>query len=331
MRLRKPHLMRIALTVVWVFAVEAMTSAGGELVRITSPKDSQQVKGPIRVEAQTTVEDPAYLIFCVDGARPHSTNVRPYCYDLDTTGLPAGPHVLAAEVYAREGLIAQSSPVTILVGNVVGTPQPQALAQTAPAAPQAAIPAAAPKARASAAGSEGGEALAPVLVLRPAAAPAPAAQRDPMRPATAPAFALLPKLRVPERTTALAGVTVILDGRTLSFDVAPSVDEGRTFGALRTVIESSGGTVAWLHAAKQAVAKRTQAELRVAAGSSEATLDGRPIELGAAVVLRDGRIVVPLRTTCEPLGYTVAWTEDSRTVRLCSALPPVQVGALQAK
>jgi hypothetical protein len=123
-------------------------------------------------------------------------------------------------------------------------------------------------------------------------------------------------------------LTVILDGRELEFDVAPAITNGRTYGALRTVIEQSGGRVDWIGATKQAIARRAGAELRVTIGSLAATFDGRAIELTGAPVLTDGRTVVPLRGACEPMGLQVVWSPDSRTVRLCSVEAPVQVTML---
>ena len=355
MRLRKPSFARIALAVVWVFALEMITTAGGELVRITSPKDGEQAKGRIRVDAETKVENPGYLIFCVDGARPHSTNVQPYYFELDTTALADGPHALAAEVYGRQGLLGRSSPVTIRVANAPASPEPQALAQqpAAPAeptraareqgqaAPNSAPPAsaAATDAKASAARPHESQVLTPVLVLGPQMAAAPAPQRDSTRP---PALVAGPAReracpsspqaqRQGQASPACGVVTVILDKRALSFDVAPAVCEGRIFGALRTVIEQSGGNINWLAAAKQAVAERAGTHLRVTVGSPEANVDGRVIDLGAAVKLQAGRTMVPLRTTCEPLGYAVLWAADSHTVQLCSAVPKLTVGELPAR
>lgn len=347
MRLRKAIVARLALAVVWVFAVEMITTAGGELVRITSPKDGQQTKGRIRVEVQTKVEEPAYVIFCVDGARPHSTNVQPYYFELDTTALTDGSHVLAAEVYSRQGLLGQSAPVTIRVANLPAvSPEPTAVAQqpiaaaepsrtaseSRQAAPKPGLAArdAAADARSSAARPNPPQVLGGALLIGPAAAPAAATQRDEKQPSAQAALPGCPKLRAPSLDAALPVVTVILDGRTLAFDVAPAVCEGKALGALRTLIEQSGGAVNWVAAARQAVAKTMRAQLRVTIGAAQADLDGRVIDLGATVKLQSGRTIVPLRATCEPLGYRVAWTPDSRTVRLCSTEAPVRIGAISA-
>ena len=312
MRLRKAILARAALAVIWIFAIEAMTVAAGELVRITSPKDGQQVSGRVRVQVQTTVDDPAYLIFSVDGARPHSTNVQPYFYEFDTATLPDGPHALGAEVYSRLGLLGQSPPVTIRVANSPIAPAAAAMVQR----PAAAKPA--PSDAKAAAGEPAQKmSAAPILVLGPVTAPvaAPAA----------------PSLRCPEKGAANRDLTIVLDGRALSFDVAPAIFEGRAFGALRTLVQQSGGVVAWITPARQAVARRSGTQLRVTIGTSAATIDGRPLDLGSAVRLAQGRTMVPLRATCTPLGYTVAWAGGERTVRLCATEPTMRVGAVFAR
>jgi len=337
MRLRKAILARLALAVVWVFAVEMMTTAGGELVRITAPKDGQQAKGRIRVEVQTQVENAAYVIFCVDGARPHSTNVQPYYFELDTSALADGPHALAAEVYSQQGRLGESAPVTIRVANMPLSPAPTAVAQRPSAAAEspraageshAAARDAAADAKLSAARPDSRQMLASALIIGPQAALAPTTPGDAEGPRAQVAVAEPPKVRMAGRGARVPVVAVMLDGRALAFDVAPAVCEGRAFGALRTLIEQSGGAVNWLAAARQVVAKKAGAQLRVTVGAAQADLDGRVIALGATVKLQTGRTIVPLRATCEPLGYKVAWTPDSRTVRLCSAEAPVRIGAV---
>jgi len=360
MRFTRRSLARLAVAVVWVFAAQLVTTAGGELVRITAPKDGQAVKGRIRVQAETKAENAAYLIFCIDGARPHSTNCQPYQLDVDTAALSDGPHSLAVEVYGRQGLLERSAPVTVQVTNG-NPPEPPAVAKVAapssPAskrvtaipprvtAPQVAVappdaiakpasaqdgiasmarePAASlPEGRTSSAQPASAQAFSPVLILRREAISAPVSERDPMRRADA-------SSSHKERAEVAAcghALVVVLDGRQLSFDVAPAVLGGRAFGGLRTLIERSGGKVDWVGAAKQAIARHESARLEVTVGVTIARLDGRAIQLGAAPMLAKGRTIVPLRTTCEPLGYRVAWTADSRTVRLVSAGAPMHVG-----
>lgn len=343
-RLSKANMARIALAVVWVFAVEALTIAGSDLVRITSPANGQMVKGSIRVEAQTTIDDAAYLIFCLDGQRPHSTNVRPYSYDLDTAVLANGPHTLAVEVYGRAGAMAQSAPVKIEVVN--GGALPIATAQVAPATPAGAkmssvaatrAEAAAPSPSQSAVGQE--EPFAPAPILAPLAVPTLSRSTNSTHTKTAPAAAEAqavvdaesPTLYVRPEHVVPPQLTVVLDGRKVAFEVPAAVEGGRVYGPLRRLIEGSGGAVSWLSAAKQAIARRAGAELRVTIGVSEAQLDGRAIDLGATPRLSGSRTVVPLRATCEPLGLNVTWSADSRTVCLYSADAPVRVGALLAR
>jgi len=315
MKLRKAILARAALAVIWIFAIEAMTVAAGELVRITSPKDGQQVSGRVRVQVRTTVDDPAYLIFSVDGARPHSTNVQPYCYEFDAATLPDGPHALGAEVYSRLGLLGQSPLVTVRVAN----------SPIAPAAAMVQRPAATEPAS--------GEGAAPGDVKTATGEPSPKMSMTPilvLGPATAPAAGRT-GLGGMGQTAAQRGLTVVLDGRPLSFDVAPAIFEGRAFGALRTLMQQSGGVVAWITPPKQAVARRSGTLLRVTVGSSAAAINHQSVDLGSAVRLAQGRTMVPLRATCTPLGYTVAWAGGERTVRLCGTEPTMRVGAVFAR
>jgi hypothetical protein len=344
LKLSKANLARIALAVVWVFAVEALTIAGSDLVRITSPTNGQKVKGSIRVQAQTTIDDAAYLIFCLDGTRPYSTNVRPYSYDLDTTTMADGPHTVAVEAYWRAGIRAESAPVRIEVAN--GGALPTATAQAAPAAAgRAEMPPVATTTAGSAEPNSPQSAVrkddpfAPALMLAPPATPMPARSAGATTPKTAPAAAeaqavvgaASPTLYVRSENAAPQQLTVVLNGRAITLEVPPALENGRAHAALRRLIEGSGGAVNWLSAAKQVIAKRGGAELRVTIGVSQAQLDRRAIDLGAAPRITDGRTVVPLRATCEPLGFKVTWSADSRTVCLNSVDAPVQVGAVLAR
>jgi len=352
----------MAIGVVGVIALQAITTAGGELVRITSPKDGQEVKGRIRVQAQTQIEDAAYLIFCVDRSRPHATNVEPHFYDLDTTQLTDGPHALAVEAYARQGLVARSSAVTVRVANTAAPPPPVAVVELKPAAsPERPaeigailqIAAAAAESKESAAQPRPQQASAPVLILGPmltaaqptasepagvaAATSAPTARAEsaaaaPAHVAPAPRAATkAPVLQVRSKGAAPPRVTVILDGSELAFDVSPAVRDGRAFGPLRAVMEQSGGVVTWLGTAKQAVTRRAGMELRVTIGSAQARLNDGAIDLGAPASLVNGRTIVPLRAACQPQGFKVMWVPDSRTVRICTADAPVRIGMLTAR
>jgi hypothetical protein len=329
MKFRKAILARLALAVIWIFAIEAMTVAAGELVRITSPKEGQQVSGRVRVQVQTTVEDPAYLIFTVDGARPHSTNVQPYCYEFDAATLPDGQPTLGAEVYSRLGLLGESPLVTVRVVNSPVAPaaaamvqrpagkQPAPVKDAAPAEVKPATIGASPaEVKPATIGASPRMSMTPILTLSPGTASA--------------ARGAAPGSGGAIQAGAQGALTVVLDGRPLAFDVAPSIFEGRAFGALRTVVQQSGGVVAWL-APSQAVARRSGKLLQVTVGSSAATINHQPVDLGSAVRLAQGRTLVPLRATCTPLGYTVAWAGGERTVRLCSTEPTMQVKAVFAR
>ena len=329
----KRNLARVALVVIWVLAVDAITTAGGELVRITSPSDGDQVKGRVRVDARAQVDDTAYLIFCVDGARPHSTNVQPYFYDFDTTALPDGPHTLAVELYGRTGLVGQSAPVMVRVANNP-LAEPLATVRQAPAAPAPANPtpvAAKPEPVTPSQPAAAAQPAVPLIVLGAPTPAAPMARGRAARSAEFSATSASPVLHVRPELAATARVGVALDGRELVFDVTPTMSDGRAFAALRTLMEQSGGRVNWLAAAKQAIAKRAGAELRVTIGAAQARLGDRAIELGATARLHGGRTVVPLRATCEPLGLKVAWSDQTRTVHVRSSDAPLRVGMIIAK
>lgn len=56
------------------------------------------------------------------------------------------------------------------------------------------------------------------------------------------------------------------------------------------------------------------------------TVDGVPLDSGAAYITEDGTTMVPLRALSEALGFTVTWDQESRTAAVTSPGGPGQPG-----
>ncbi len=103
--------------------------------------------------------------------------------------------------------------------------------------------------------------------------------------------------------SALAAVTVELDGHGIPSDVAPLLKSGRTLVPLRTVSEALGATVMWKD--NEASIKTYEGEkMRFTPGRQTAVYekaDGtkQNVKLDVPAVMRDNRVMVPLRVIAE--------------------------------
>jgi len=104
---------------------------------------------------------------------------------------------------------------------------------------------------------------------------------------------------------------VIIDGQTVSFDVAPVIDNGRVLVPLRAIFEQMGAKVDWNDADKTATAIKGSVTVVVKLGSTSPTINGvvKTIDVPAKLV-EGGRILAPLRFVCEAFGGTVSWDAD---------------------
>lgn len=74
--------------------------------------------------------------------------------------------------------------------------------------------------------------------------------------------------------TTLADPQVVLDGRTLSFDVPPTIDQGRTLVPLRAIFEAMGATLSWDQASQTAIATKNGNNVALKIGSLQPAING---------------------------------------------------------
>jgi hypothetical protein len=127
--------------------------------------------------------------------------------------------------------------------------------------------------------------------------------------------------------TALAaddkGVSVVLDGQTISFtDATPRNENGHVMLPLRAVLEAMGGTVSSTSDATTTTVTGTLngATLTMTAGSTEATItkDGVTstiyMDVAPYVDIAKGRTFVPVRFAAEAFGCKVGWDQTKQSV-----------------
>jgi hypothetical protein len=119
-----------------------------------------------------------------------------------------------------------------------------------------------------------------------------------------------------------AAPTVILDGKNLSFDVPPMIEDGRTLVPLRAIFEAMGATVSWDDNTKTATAVKGNTEVILKIGSLEPTINGTVQKLDVPGKIVNGRTLAPLRFVGEAFGGSVTWDGVKREVVITSAAAP---------
>ena len=110
------------------------------------------------------------------------------------------------------------------------------------------------------------------------------------------------------------GISVKVNGETLSFDQPPVIIGGRTLVPLRAIFVALGATVDWEQSTKTAIAKKGADEIKVSIGSSELYKSGTVKELDVPAKLINDKTMVPARAVSEAFGATVDWDQSTRTV-----------------
>ena len=120
-----------------------------------------------------------------------------------------------------------------------------------------------------------------------------------------------------------SAVTVKIDGVVQSFDVPPTLKDGRVLVPFRKILESLGAEVSWDPATKTVVADKSNTEvvLRInekGAYVNEVTLGGKrlenDVELDVPAEISNGRTLVPLRFVSESFDAKVEWVAQEKLV-----------------
>jgi hypothetical protein len=112
---------------------------------------------------------------------------------------------------------------------------------------------------------------------------------------------------------------VILNGKTLTFDIPPEIDNGRTFVPLRTIFEALGAQINWDDNTKTVTATKDSLVIVLKIGESNAHVNNEIVSLDAPAKIVSGRTLVPLRFVSEAMGSTVDWDGITKTVTISSS------------
>ncbi|MEJ8547574.1 N-acetylmuramoyl-L-alanine amidase [Brevibacillus borstelensis] len=134
-----------------------------------------------------------------------------------------------------------------------------------------------------------------------------------------PLFVLLFLLIIPGWASAAGSsadpsVHLMIGGQAVQPDVPPMIEKGRALVPVRVIAEGLGAKVDWNPDTRTAEITRGQQALQLTVGSKNALVNGKKVQLDTPPVMRNQRMLLPLRFVGESLGVTVGWDSASRTV-----------------
>ena len=127
---------------------------------------------------------------------------------------------------------------------------------------------------------------------------------------------LIGRLFLGNNAFAEEGIHVIYNGQEVSFDVKPSIKDGRTLVPFRKVFEVLGADVSWDDSSKTVTAHKGSIEIILSIGDKNATVNGQYKTLDVPPTIIDGRTVVPLRFVSENCGAQVDWVASTKSVSI---------------
>jgi hypothetical protein len=121
---------------------------------------------------------------------------------------------------------------------------------------------------------------------------------------------------------ATGGISVIVDGKSLSFDVPPQIVNGRTMVPLRVIFEEMGATIIWDSTTQTVTATKGDTVVILTIGNTSPMVNGQIVSIDQPGIIIDGRTLAPLRYVAEAFGGTVFWDENSQAAIITTTKPP---------
>ncbi len=114
-------------------------------------------------------------------------------------------------------------------------------------------------------------------------------------------------------------VTVVIDGKTQSFDQPAVVLSGSTLVPMRGVFEALGAKVSWDESTKTVTGTKGDITIKLTLGQSTAYINDKAVTLSAVAQTINGSTMVPLRFVSEALGARVGWNAAEMKATITSS------------
>lgn len=118
-------------------------------------------------------------------------------------------------------------------------------------------------------------------------------------------------------------ISVNLNGKPLSFDVSPTMHNGRVLVPLRIIFESLGATVDWDGITNTVTASKFGHVVKLKIGERKAFIGNSTVEIDVPPIVINNRTLVPVRFVSEAFGSYVTWNEKDKEVVILSYPQPI--------
>ncbi len=109
---------------------------------------------------------------------------------------------------------------------------------------------------------------------------------------------------------------IYLNNQLLQTEVSPIQQKGRVLVPMRSIFEDLGATVNYNDLNRSITATKGDTIIRMALGSSNATVNSLPVKLDVPAKAYYGRTLVPLRFVSEAMGAKVDYNANTRVVMI---------------
>jgi len=123
----------------------------------------------------------------------------------------------------------------------------------------------------------------------------------------------IPPIPEQEQPPPETGISVVLNGNALSFDVPPQLINDRTMVPLRAIFEAMGASVEWDNNTQTVTATKDGIVVVLTSGSTLPTINGSIITIDQSAIIIEGRTLAPLRFVAEAFGGKVDWDGSTKT------------------
>ena len=113
-------------------------------------------------------------------------------------------------------------------------------------------------------------------------------------------------------------ITVVIDGKNLSFDVPPQNVNGRILVPLRAIFEEMGAAIEFDSNTSTVTARKDGTVVVLTIGSTSPMINGVAVTIDQPGIIVDGRTLAPLRFVAEAFGGNVEWNGESQMASIAS-------------
>lgn len=114
----------------------------------------------------------------------------------------------------------------------------------------------------------------------------------------------------------LNGITVILNGKKLEFDVEPTLINDRTMVPMRVIFEALGAKVDWDGTTQTAIGVTKNTTIKITIGKDYLLKNDNIVVLDSPAVVISDRTLVPVRAIAESLDCKVEWYGETQVVEI---------------